>query len=511
MKKKQIYMSQMSILVMVVLFLLPTLLHAQTMEYEWQAAYYNNKDLSGSPALTRTDNHINFDWGINSPDPGVIHNDQFSVRWTRTLDVAQPGHYQFTTTTDDGVRLWVNGRLLIDEWQVQSATPYAAEIDLPTGQIPIVMEYFEDDGTASAHLDWELIANDAVAGDAWRGEYYTNQNLAGKPRDIIFTDDINFDWGIEAPATYIPPDHFSVRWTRNVDLPPGRYHFTVHSDDGVRLWVDGRLLINQWHEHVATPYTAEITLEGGPTPIVMEYYEDKGEAQAQLSWEPIADITITDPADWRGEYFNNMQLLGEPVWISDDPDINFNWGATSPLPGLVPEDHFSTRWTRAFTLNPGRYRFAVSADDGVRLWINDTLLINEWREEAVTPYSAEIDLPDGEVNARLEYFENVGLAQVHLAWTPVTPPVSLTLPPPATLNLPDGSTATATVVNAYRLNARLGPGVTNGVIEVLNLGQTVGLTGYANDDGSWLEVILPDGRTGWVNAHYLAVNAPASG
>ena len=77
----------------------------------WQGEYFNNMTLSGTPALVRTDEAINFNWGGESPHPGTISSDNFSVRWTGNIDGA-PGQYKFIMSTDDGGRLWVNGRLL---------------------------------------------------------------------------------------------------------------------------------------------------------------------------------------------------------------------------------------------------------------------------------------------------------------------------------------------------------------------------------------------------------------
>lgn len=68
----------------------------------FSAQYFNNTTLSGPPALTRTDQAIDFDWGSGSPSPSV-NPDNFSVRWTSTMSFQTSGTYVFTTTTDDGV------------------------------------------------------------------------------------------------------------------------------------------------------------------------------------------------------------------------------------------------------------------------------------------------------------------------------------------------------------------------------------------------------------------------
>ncbi len=115
--------------------------------------YFNNMDLT-APVFTRIDPAINFDWGTGSPDPGIDDN-TFSVRWEGGIVAPYPQLYTFTTQTDDGVRLWVDGQLLIDQWVNQAPTDHSASIFLPAGQlVPIKMEYFENTGGAVAQLNW---------------------------------------------------------------------------------------------------------------------------------------------------------------------------------------------------------------------------------------------------------------------------------------------------------------------------------------------------------------------
>jgi hypothetical protein len=77
-------------------------------------AYFNNKTHSGAAVLFRTE-AVNFNWGSNSPGPGV-NADGFSVRWTGKIEASSSGNFQFLTTSNDGVRLWINGVLVINNW-----------------------------------------------------------------------------------------------------------------------------------------------------------------------------------------------------------------------------------------------------------------------------------------------------------------------------------------------------------------------------------------------------------
>jgi hypothetical protein len=118
-----------------------------------RAEYYDTMDLSGTP-LVRTDATIDFDWGTGSPDPS-IGADTFSVRWSGTIEAQFSEDTTFTTVSDDGVRLWIDGRLLIDHWDDHSPTEDGGTIGLVAGRsYAVTMEYYENGGGAVAKLLW---------------------------------------------------------------------------------------------------------------------------------------------------------------------------------------------------------------------------------------------------------------------------------------------------------------------------------------------------------------------
>jgi len=116
--------------------------------------YFNNMDLSGIPALSRVDPQINFNWASSEADP-LVGADQFSVRWTGEVEAVFTETYTFYTNSDDGVRLWVDGRQLVDNWTDHGATENAGTIDLVAGQVySLQMEFYENGGDAVAELRW---------------------------------------------------------------------------------------------------------------------------------------------------------------------------------------------------------------------------------------------------------------------------------------------------------------------------------------------------------------------
>jgi len=271
-----------------------------------------------------------------------------------------------------------------------------------------------------------ILSNTAMADDGvtlqhtdprWQAQYWNNTFLSGEPVLRQQEANLNYDWGSGSPHFRVEADHFSARWTRYIDVTPGPYRFTVTSDDGIRVWVDSDLIIDQWHDHPPTTYTAQAYLGEGHHLVKVEYYERGGGAVAKVSWTLATDTS----QQWQGEYYNNKTLSGTPSLVRDDQEINFSWGSGSPAPGQVNADVFSARWTRNLDLATGNYRFRMTVDDGARLYVNGHLLIDAWKDQPPTTYSGDIYLPGGSITVQLEYYENQGGATAQLSWENTAP------------------------------------------------------------------------------------------
>jgi hypothetical protein len=115
--------------------------------------YYSNIDLTG-PILTRNDTTVNFNWGLGSPSSSIAV-DGFSVRWTGMVQPRYSEMYTFFTATDDGARLWVDDKLIIDKWVNQAVTEYSGTIALTADRkYSIKMEYYDNTHEAVARLSW---------------------------------------------------------------------------------------------------------------------------------------------------------------------------------------------------------------------------------------------------------------------------------------------------------------------------------------------------------------------
>jgi len=261
-----------------------------------QGTYFNNVDFTGS-TFTRTDATVNFAWGTGAP-ASAIAADTFSAQWTGTVVPTQSETYTFHTVSDDGVRLWVDGKLLINNWTNHAPTENTGQIALVAGRAyDIKLEYFENVRGAVMQLLWSspttpkaviptsALTPPAVVANGLRATYFNNADFTGA--SLTRTDStVNFVWNSGSPASAIGSDTFSARWTGTVTASTSEtFTFTTRSDDGVRLWVNHKLLINNWTNHAPTDNTGQIALVAGTAyDIQLEYFENVGGAVVQLSW-----------------------------------------------------------------------------------------------------------------------------------------------------------------------------------------------------------------------------------
>jgi LysM repeat protein len=254
----------------------------------------------------------------------------------------------------------------------------------------------------------------------WTGEYFGDAHLTGTPYTTRTDPKVDFNWDYGPPAGGMPTNHFSVRWTGTFPLDGGTYRFYAKVDDGVRLAVDGHRIINGWRDGGFRLYSADKALTGGHHSVEVTYYESTGIARIHVWWEKISETEPAEPPAteaWYGEFFDNESLLGAPVATRHDPYIGFEWRGDQPMPG-VPRDHFSARWTRRIELDRDHYRFCAMSDDGVRIWVDGQLVVDEWHPSNAVAYCGTIYAHAGVHDVKVEYFERGGEALIYVWWEP---------------------------------------------------------------------------------------------
>jgi glucose/arabinose dehydrogenase len=376
--------------------------------------YYDNINFTGT-SITRVDPQVNFNWGLGSPD-SRIQPDTFSARWSGQVQPRYTDDYTFFTTADDGVRLFVNNQLVIDQYRDQPPTTFnSTPIRLQAGQrYDIRMEYYENGGGAVAQLGWtspnqtrEFIPQSQLYSSGGQTLISLGQGATSVSESAGFVDipilrsgpltgsstiDVRTLDGTAVGGTGTAGDYGSVSQT--VTFNPGEASKTVRiaiRDDQV---AEGNEVFNF---NIDNPQGAGI---GAPRTVQVTINDNDATGTGLL-----------------GEYFDDRNF-SVPSFIRTDGTVNFNWGTGSPDPRIQP-DTFSVRWSGKIQPRfSEEYTFFTTTDDGVRLFVNDQLVVNQFVDQASTEASGRITLQAGQLyNIRMEYYENGGDASASLAWS----------------------------------------------------------------------------------------------
>lgn len=329
---------------------------------------------------------------------------------------------------------------------------------------------------------WNLNSDHTISANGENGlkaSYFDNINFTGT-RVTRVDDSIDFDWDHGSAANGIEPESFSVRWEGKV-MPrySENYNFYTFSDDGVRLWVDGRLIIDNWTDHGRMEDVGGIELKANQKySIKLEYYDNTLRSIIKLAWSSksqsreivpksqffveealsaapqsistvgqsnIPQIQPAQESGVKAEYYNDINLYNTAL-VQKEKTINFDWGNSGP-PQLNP-DTFSARFTSKLAVDESdNYTFYTYSDDGVRLWVNNHLVINNWTDHPAQENFGSLFLQrDQNYDIKMEYYERFGQATNKLSWSSSKIPKQII--PQNVLSIQSGSLDNSKIVPA---------------------------------------------------------------
>lgn len=339
-------------------------------------SYFANKNLAGTPVLTRVDSLINFDW-VNGSPHSSLPADLFSVRWEGEIVPRFNEAYTLTFRSDDGVRVWLDGQLILNYWNDRSAGDSNYTFTAQAGKrYRIRVEYYENGGQAVAKILWRSASEPAGpipttqfyptapdtsgpigTGTGLTGSYFANETVAGVPVVSRIDAGVNFDWAGGSPATGVSADSFSARWSGEIQPRYSEpYTITLRTDDGVQMWLDGQLVINDWILRGAATSSYTFTAVASQRySIRIEFYEHQGSAVAQLGWYSAHEYAGAIPA---------TQLYPLPTPVVDAADVaqTIAEGEAVALSGTVTNTG-SAIMSYAWTQQSGPAAAAFSPDN----------------------------------------------------------------------------------------------------------------------------------------------------
>jgi beta-N-acetylglucosaminidase len=368
---------------------------------------------------------VHYNWGFGSPEKGFT-SDHFSGLFDQSKNYSS-GDYFVQTLADDRVKVEADGKWLIDRWSDSSGSiDRALWMGVTEGYHSVKTRYYENTGGA-------VLYSDILPFDTWLAYYYPNPTLSGVPTAAkVIQSKGEFQklyeyHGLGGPVAGFREDNFSARYTTAKRISAGEYILRTRADDGVRVYVDGKLVLDRWTPG-AFPEDAvklHISDRNGVNPneknvhwIDVEYYEGGHNSGIEFYLEP---YQISFDQTWIGEYYPNMSLEGIPYVVGGRNSttkistIDFNWGYGSPH-RAIPLDRFSARFVRTEDFEEGMYNFEAISDDGLRVWVDDQIVIDSWGDSDSGKKSGKVMLTQGQHKIRVEYFENGGQAKLSLKY-----------------------------------------------------------------------------------------------
>ncbi|MEX0621393.1 MAG: PA14 domain-containing protein [Candidatus Woykebacteria bacterium] len=227
-----------------------------------------------------------------------------------------------------------------DDWSGSKATSGSQTISNVTSNKKFTLSCTGSGGSASDNV--VVNVSEPTPDGSFLGEYWDNfgsgststsccsslQFPTSSPTFTRSDANVNFDWGLGSPTGSIGADTFMARWTKTEDISQaGNYTFTLRSDDGSRLYIDGNLLIDAWYNQSgATTHTATVFLSSGDHDIKIEYYENTFDAKIFYSMSFDGDPTPTKPGDINGDGLVNIfdASILSSRWGTNDPDADLN-------------------------------------------------------------------------------------------------------------------------------------------------------------------------------------------
>lgn len=401
----------------------------------WIGELYSKPDFQGNSVIIGGDNalqpikNLDLDWGYGRPDE-LIPTDHFSAVFQKVVNVPSAGKYDINVTANDGVRVLIDGNKVIDSWKNSNNETRHALTNLSAGNHTVKVEYFEYSQAADIHFSM-----DTVPVDNWLATYFNNQNLSGQPvASQVLTHGTNgslhLNNGHGSPLPAVNNDHFSGDFISQKHLAAGDYIIRMRADDGGRVYVDGKLVLDRWtdggyHENAVKVHLSN-TSAGDLHTIEVKYYDQTSLSQVYTSIEP-----FSIPTDgWIGEFYGNQNLQGSPIILGGDnalkpiTNLSFDWGRGAP-DELLPNDHFSARFTKQINVAAtGTYKFTVKADDGIRVYVDGKSILDDWKNGGMSG-NTNVVLNPGNHTLKVEYYDYTSLAHVSVSYAETTPQVNL--------------------------------------------------------------------------------------
>lgn len=352
-------------------------------QYGLTASYYNGTDANRQLAITVKDPNIDMIWGGGSPYPGTVQSDNFSINWQGYFVAPQDGAYTFGTSRDDNMSMTITANGVADlqfdvgccgtAWSTKSVTLKRGEA------YPISVWYSENGGGAEAHLlarlpdgsektipsEWlrtlpesPSMLNKGLAAKFYKTDGGNTNFVINDQTPLVFATkvpEVNRDWGTGSFLPYdiggVYNDYMIVNYNGFISVPAdGKYQIGGGSDDGIRIRLGGKEVVNGWAIRGYTEnWSQELDLKAGQLlPVSIDYFEKDGGARVSLQWKSSTNAVATGVIP--GQYLSSTPKVVPSGWnLSIDPDSNIPYESlqakSSGNVDLIDSDGFVHAYT----------------------------------------------------------------------------------------------------------------------------------------------------------------------
>jgi hypothetical protein len=249
---------------------------------------------------------------------------------------------------------------------------------------------------------------------------------------------VDFSWtATQPPAQGVAPSTYGIRWEGTlVPKYTETYTFSLTSDDGARVIIGGTTVVDDYAAHALRTKTGSIALTAGQAyPIKLTYFQQTATGAVKLEWASVHQPLQVVPVDalypkaagpgtgLTASYYKTATLT-QRVVKRIDPLVAWDWGTGAPVAG-APTDAWSVRWEGFIQPDFSEtYQFSTEVSTGVRLYVDDVLVIDDWNTETLRTKTGSIALVAGNLHRiRLEVNDASGGARVRLLWKSPSEPL----------------------------------------------------------------------------------------
>jgi parallel beta-helix repeat protein len=358
---------------------------------------------------------------------------QYAFQWTGYINITATGNYTFETNSDDGSRLMIGSTVVVNNDGEHASQFVTGTIALKAGAYPITVTYFQSYGGQTMEMYWS--SNVGLS----RQKITDNVLTVNDPGAVAHASGLNYNYyeglwntlpnfssltpvkkGVAANVTLDPrvkDMQYAFQWTGFINIPAaGNYTFETNSDDGSRLMIGSTVVVNNDGEHASQFITGTIALKAGAYPITVTYFQSYGGQTMEMYWSSNVGLSRQKVAD-------NVLNYYEGLWntLPDFTTLTAVKKGSSANVTLDPrnkEMQYAFQWTGYINIPAaGTYTFETNSDDGSRLMIGTTVVVNNDGEHASQFVTGSMVMSAGYYPITITYFQSYGGQTMEVYWS----------------------------------------------------------------------------------------------